>query len=245
MWKGKKVSVILPTYNEKDSIYQCIQDFFATGYVDEVVVVNNNAAEGTKEEVERTNARQVFEPEQGYGAACQRGLKEATGDLLVICEPDGTFYATDIVKLLAYSDDFQVVFGSRTLGVMILRGANMGWFIKWGNWIVAKLVEFSFNTTHLSDIGCTMKLLSRSAYEKIRPHFTVKGSHFNPELMCLVILTKVGFVEIPVKYGPRVGTSSVTGSKLVAFRLGLRMIGLILTYRLKGLLGLIKQLAWP
>jgi len=145
-----------------------------------------------------------------------------------------------VAKLLAYSNDFDVVLGTRTVGVLILRGANMGWFIKWGNWFVAKMIEFSFNTTHLSDIGCTMKLLSRKAYETVKPHFTVKGSHFNPELMCLIILKKVGFVEIPVKYGPRVGKSSVTGSKVVAFFLGLRMIALILKYRLKGLFGLIK-----
>ena len=51
MWEGKTVSVILPTYNEKESIRKCVEDFFATGFVDEVVVVNNNAAPGTAEEV--------------------------------------------------------------------------------------------------------------------------------------------------------------------------------------------------
>jgi len=47
MWKNKNVSVILPTNNEKDSIARGINDFFETGYVDEVIVVNNNAVEGT------------------------------------------------------------------------------------------------------------------------------------------------------------------------------------------------------
>lgn len=51
MWKGKKVSVIFPTYNERDSIRDAIESFFKTGYVDEIVVVNNNAIEGTTEEV--------------------------------------------------------------------------------------------------------------------------------------------------------------------------------------------------
>ena len=67
MWKNKKVSVVFPTYNEKESIRQVIEEFFATGYVDEIIVVNNNAAEGTKEEVEQTKAIQVFETRQGYG----------------------------------------------------------------------------------------------------------------------------------------------------------------------------------
>ena len=44
MWKGKSVSIIFPTFNEKDSIKAAIEDFFASGYVDEVIVINNNAA---------------------------------------------------------------------------------------------------------------------------------------------------------------------------------------------------------
>ncbi len=102
MWNGKRISVIFPTYNEKDSIYQAIEDFFATGYVDEIVVVNNNAAPGTEEEVARTRAKQVFEKKQGYGAAIQRGLKEAdpSSDFLIVSEPDGTFDGRDVVKLL-------------------------------------------------------------------------------------------------------------------------------------------------
>ena len=84
MWNGQTVSVILGTYAERDSIREVINGFFDTGVVDEVVVVNNNAQEGTKEEVDQTAARQVFESKQGYGHSYQRGLREATGDLLVL-----------------------------------------------------------------------------------------------------------------------------------------------------------------
>ncbi len=61
MWRDKKVSVIFPTYNEKDSIRAAIEDFFASGYVDEIIVVNNNAAGGTDDEVRPTQARLVHE----------------------------------------------------------------------------------------------------------------------------------------------------------------------------------------
>ncbi|MEI6631167.1 MAG: glycosyltransferase, partial [bacterium] len=97
MWKNKKISVILPTYNEKDSIGGVIEDFFNTGYVDEVIVVNNNAAKGTEEEVRKTRAIQVFESKQGYGFAIWKGFKEASGDILVLSEPDGTFEGRDIL----------------------------------------------------------------------------------------------------------------------------------------------------
>lgn len=237
MWKGKKVSVILPTYNEKDSIRQVVDDFYETGYVDEVIVVNNNAAKGTKEEVEKTRAIQLFETTQGYGHAIQRGFRESTGDLLVISEPDGTFFAKDIVKLLAYSEDFDAVFGTRTTSIMIWEGANMRHVLRIGNIIVAKLIEFFFNTTQLTDVGCTYKLISRKVYETIKDKFTIGGSHFGPELMLLIIINRFKFIEIPLNYGKRVGKSSVTGNKVTAFFLGLRMIALIFYYRILSLFG--------
>lgn len=235
MWRGKSISVILPTYNEKDSIYQSIRDFFETGVVDEVLVVNNNAAPGTSEEVARTTAREVFEPCQGYGSAIQRGLREANGDYLVICEPDGTFLARDVYKLLAFADDFDVVFGSRTARMFIWHGANMGLFLRWGNWAVAKMMEFLFNSTNLTDVGCTMRLLSRPALARIQPGFTIAGSAFGPEMMLLSLIAGLKVIQIPVNYLPRVGESSVTGDFRKAFALGLWMIGLVLRYRLTSL----------
>jgi len=233
MWNGRTVSVVLGTYAEKDSIREVVDGFFDTGLVDEVVVVNNNAEPGTTEEVNLTQARQVFETKQGYGHAYRRGLAEATGDLLVLAEPDGTFLPRDVVKLLTYADDCDAVFGTRTTRELVWSGANMGWFLKWGNWAVAKLVEVLFNTSHLSDVGCTYRLLTRETLEKIQPKFSVGGSHFGPELMLLVITSGARVVEVPVNYLPRVGTSSVTGDMGKAVKLGLQMIAYILKFRLR------------
>ena len=92
-------------------------------------MVDNNSEPGTREEVEDTKARIVAEPLQGYGHATRRGLVEADGDLVVIAEPDGTFLPSDIAKLLVYSDECDVVFGTRTTLEMIWEGANMNWFL--------------------------------------------------------------------------------------------------------------------
>jgi len=100
MWGGKRVSVVLMTYAERDSIRRVIEGFFDTGVVDEVLVVNNNAEPGTEEEIRNTPARQVHESRQGYGHATRRGLLEASGDLVVLAEPDGTFLPEDVRKLL-------------------------------------------------------------------------------------------------------------------------------------------------
>jgi glycosyltransferase involved in cell wall biosynthesis len=237
MWHGRLVSVILPTYNERESIRRSIEEFFETGVVDEVVVVNNNAAQGTSEEVAKTRAREVHEGRQGYGNAIRRGLREATGEYLVVSEPDGTFLGRDVLKLLAYADDFDVVYGSRTARMFIWRGANMGIFLRWGNWGVAKLMEFLFNATNLTDVGCTTRLISGSALQRIEPGFTVGGSAFGPEMMVLTLLSGLKVIQIPVNYLPRVGRSAVTGDFRRAMLLGLEMIGLVLRYRVRSWLG--------
>lgn len=230
MWKKNKVSVVLPTYNEKDSIKNCIEDFFATGYVDEVVVVNNNARAGTEEEVKNTGAIHVIEKNQGYGHAIWRGFDEATGDYIVLCEPDGTFEASDLLKILAYADDFDAVWGTRTNLSLISHGANMGFDLRVGNVLVAKLMQSLFNTSRLTDVGCSFKLFKRAVIEDLRPKFTIGAQHFGPELMMLTILSGYSFVEIPVGYHTRVGRSSVTGSKITAILLGMKMVALIFVY---------------
>src|SRR5437868_8943719 len=78
-WRGNRISVVFPTYNERDSIRSAIVDFAATGVIDEIVVVNNNAAPGTSEEIsaamrevsDATLVREVHERRQGYGFAIQ------------------------------------------------------------------------------------------------------------------------------------------------------------------------------
>lgn len=231
MWRGKKVAVLFPTYNEKDSIRQAVLDAEKAGLADEILVINNNAAPGTSEEVAGTAAREVFESRQGYGNALMRGMDETDAELIVLCEPDGTFAARDIQKLLAYSDDVPVVFGTRTSREFIWEGANMGRFLRWGNWAVAKMTELLFNTTILTDMGCTYRLLHRDALQRIRPHLTIGGSHFGPQILLETIQHQIPFVEIPLNYHERVGESSVTGDLWKTWKLGWRMIFLVLEYR--------------
>jgi glycosyltransferase involved in cell wall biosynthesis len=234
MWQGRTISVALPTYNERESIRSCIEAFFATGVVDEVIVCNNNAAPGTSEEVARTRAREVFEERQGYGWSCRKAMAESTGDLIVLAEPDGSFDPWDIHKLLAYATDFEVVLGSRTNKELIWTGANMGFLMKWANWGVAKYLEFLFNATTLSDVGCTMRLLSRRVLERIEPHFTVGGSHFGPEMMMLCILSGARVMQIPVNYKQRIGQSMVCGNRWTAAWLGAQMTVLITQMRVSS-----------
>jgi glycosyltransferase involved in cell wall biosynthesis len=234
MWQGHEVSVVLMTYAERDSIREVIDRFFATGVVDEVLVVDNNAQPGTGAEVQLTQARLVHEPRQGYGHATRRGLMEARGSLVVVAEPDGTFKPEDITKLLVYSGECDVVFGTRTTRELIWSGANMAWFLRWGNWGLAKLIELLFNTSHLSDVGCTYRVMRKEVADHVAQNMKVGGNHAGVEIMLLSIVSGARFVEVPVNYLPRVGTSSVTGDPRAAIVVGLRMLVLALTFRLKN-----------
>jgi glycosyltransferase involved in cell wall biosynthesis len=228
MWNGKTLAVILPTYNEKDSIADCIAQFEELDVVDEVIVVNNNAAAGTSEEVARTGAREVVETTQGYGAAIKRGMREADTDLLCICEPDGTFKPADLTKLLAFMPECDLVVGSRTVTNFIWHGANMGPFLRWGNWAVAKLIEVLYNTAYLSDVGCTFRVMTRSQADEILRRSKLDGSAYGLEMLLLSVIMRARMVQVPVNYQSRVGVSSVTGELDKTIRLGLEMIVLVL-----------------
>jgi glycosyltransferase involved in cell wall biosynthesis len=243
MWNGKSLAVVLPTYRERDSIAATIKGFEGLGIVDDILVINNNAEPGTSEEVAPTSAREIHEPTQGYGSAIRRGLREVDADLVCVCEPDGTFEPADLFKLLPFTAECDVVFGSRTVQAFIWSNANMGWFLRQGNWAVAKLIEVIFNTAYLSDVGCTYRVLSRDCVDRISPGFASDGSRFGLEMQLLAVLNREHFVQVPVNYRPRVGTSAVTGDRRKAVALGLDMILLVLrtrarSHRIRARLGL-------
>ena len=238
--QSKSVSVVLPCYNEEFGIARAVEDFFVPGIVDEIVVVDNNSRDRSAEIVRATRARLVTEKRQGYGHARRGGLAEGGGDYIVLAEADGTFTGRDILKLLVYADDFDVVLGTRTTPQLIWNGANMGLFLRYGNWIVAQLTVFLFNTPSISDCGCTMRLFSRRAAALVGPRLTVGGSHLLPETVIVAKLLGLRMIEVPVHYGSRLGESKITGNLWKAVQVGLNMIGLILRYRVVSWLGLYK-----
>ncbi len=234
MYKNKKVSVVFGTYNEEKSIRSVIDGFFETGFVDEVIAVENNALGNTKEEIAKTKARCVTEKKQGYGYAYMRALEEATGDLIVMTEVDGTFEPNDLHKFLLYSDDYPVVFGTRTSRASIWSGAFMPFSVRFGNWAVAKVLEILHNGPTLTDVGCTYKLLDRKSLEDIKKYFPMShgDGKFSPEMMIWLIRKEKRVIEIPVMYKPRTGgESGYTGSVWKAAKLGFKMLPMIIKYR--------------
>lgn len=230
MHGSRSVSVVFPAYNEEPYIRSAIEDFLIPGVVDEILVVDNNSRDRTAQVASETRARVVSEPRQGYGFALRRGLREAAGDVVILAEPDGTFIGRDILKLLAYADDFDMVCGTRTTRELIWDQANMGWFLRMGNWSVAKMIQFLYGGPSLSDCGCTLRLTHRHALDRIRADLTVGGSHFLPEMIILGLKQQLKIIEIPVNYRQRVGDSKITGNLTGVLRTGFNMIGLALKH---------------
>lgn len=234
MWNSKKISVIFPCYNEEKNIANAIRDFFSTNVVDEIIAVDNNSKDKTAIEIKKTRARYILETKQGYGNALQRGLREAKGDMILTVEPDGTFLGKDIFKFLPYSDQFDAIFGTRTSKSLIWEGAKMDWLMRVSNVLVAKFLEYMYNGPCLTDVGCTMKMISRKGLERIKNKFTVGGSHFSPEFMILCLKNKLNIIEIPVNYARRIGYSKITSSFLKSAKLALIMMIFIVKCKFAG-----------
>ena len=188
-----------------------------------------------KEPKKKTSAKYIKETNQGYGAAIKKGMQVSQGDYIVLCEPDSTFTSKDIYRFLAYIDDFDCIFGTRTTKSLIQKGAKMQFYLRVGNIAVAKFLEYVFFGPTLSDVGCTYKMISRNSYEKIKNELTVTGSEFQPELMIRLILKKERILEIPVNYLEREGKSKITYNFFSSFKLALKMIYLIISLRIKNI----------
>lgn len=222
MWKSRKVAIIFPTYREKNSIRKVIEEFDSSGYIDDIIVVDNNAEKGTTEEVKKTRAVIVTEKRQGYGYAILKGLTFSNADLLIVAEPDGTFDGKDVVKLLAYSDDFEMVLGSRTHTSLIRTGSDMTIVKHILDILLAKMTTWLFFCPLLTDLGCTLRLTHKNAWKRIAKDCTAEDGIFSIKWTLTAVIHKVNYIQIPVNFRARVGRSSLTNTFVNKAEWGIR-----------------------
>jgi glycosyltransferase involved in cell wall biosynthesis len=212
MFGSQKVSVVVPAHNEEATIGDVVRGFRERApWVDEIVVVDNNCKDRTGEIAAAAGARVVQESKPGYGRALARGMDEATGDLLVLTEADGSFKPEDVIKLLVYCGDAGLVVGTRTTRQMVEQGANMRSALRWGNVVVAKWFELLWYAScepRLTDVGCTYRALSKETWRRIRPHLAEAGPSFSPEMMAEAMIQRIRVIEVPVNYLRRRGGES-------------------------------------
>jgi glycosyltransferase involved in cell wall biosynthesis len=228
-FNGKKVSVVIPAYNEEKAISKTVKEF-SLPFVDEIVVVDNASTDRTATFAKRAGARVVEEHRKGYGFSCRKALASAKGDIIVLVEADGTFDPKDTKKLLSYIGDADMVLGTRTYMQFVEEGANMGVFLGYGNLFVAKLLQVLYGDVRLTDVGCTFRAIKKGSLKKVAKRFKVGGSTFSPEMIIEALKAGLKIVEIPIHYRKRIGTGTIThGSNIKAFVLGLKMIWLVLS----------------
>jgi glycosyltransferase involved in cell wall biosynthesis len=211
MFRNRTVSLIVPAYNEEETIREVVEEFRQEPHLDEIVVVDNNCRDRTAELARAAGARVVAESRPGYGAALMAGMDAAKGDLLVLVEADGSFRARDVLKLLVYLDDADMVMGTRTTRQMVEQGANMRFLLRWGNVFMAKFLQLCWlrpSEPRFTDVGCTFRALSRETYARIRPRLSQTGPAFSPEMMCAALQERCRIIEVPVTYSKRMGGES-------------------------------------
>lgn len=230
MWNGKTVSVVISSYRERESIRGVIDGFFATRVVDEVIAVDNNAERGSNEEIRKTRARLVKETRQGQGWGLRAGMREAAGEYIILCEGDGTYEPRDALKFLAYSEEFPVVFGTRTNTSLIGPDSGMFFLRRIADELEGRLIEMLFFTNRLTDVGCTYKLLRKEVVKELEDKWLTGDSHFVTEVTLQVAARRIPFVEIPVAFTKRVGASSVTESFFNIAKWGCKLLYFIFTF---------------
>jgi glycosyltransferase involved in cell wall biosynthesis len=244
MGPARRIAVGIVAYNEAEAIADVVRDFTAQNNVVEVVVVDNNSRDATAHLARSAGARVVREARQGYGYACIRALHEtlafSDAELIVLAEGDGTFAATDLPKFQAYIDQADMVIGTRVVPGLVDDDSQMDYFFTWGNIAVGSLLRLRFwhsqflGAARLSDVGCTYRMITRDALERILPDLLVGGHHFSPHMMLVALYRRLSLVEIPVSFRRRVGVSKGAGQSVwMGLKVGLRMILHIATYRPK------------
>lgn len=211
MFRDRTVSLVIPAYNEEETIGQVVEEFRQEQHIDEIVVVDNNCQDRTAVIATAAGARVVREAKAGYGSALTAGMNAATGDLLVLVEADGSFRARDVVKLLCYLDDAGMVMGTRTTRQMVEQGANMRFMLRWGNVFMAKFLQLCWMRPaepRFTDVGCTFRALTKATWEKICGRTREPGPAFSPEMMCAALQERCRVIEVPVTYARRMGGES-------------------------------------
>lgn len=238
-----KKSVVIPAYNEAESIYYVVKDFIQ--YCDEVIVMDNQSPDNTAKIAASAGAVVYSEKLKGYGDAIRKGLEKATGDILILAEADGTFRGEDIEKFMPFLLSGDAVVGSRTHWQFLEYGANMGELLRFGNIAFGIMMALLWwnRKSRFTDVGCTFQAMWKSTYQKIRNRLIGNGPELAPELTVEMLNLFIRVIEIPIPYHARVlGKSKFSGSIFHSARTALRMLIMILRKRFSGWILNIKNL---
>jgi glycosyltransferase involved in cell wall biosynthesis len=224
--------VIIPAYNEQDSIGKVIKDIPA--FVDEIIVVNNNSSDKTAAVAAKADATVLDEPRAGYGYACLKGMeyiadKKDKPDIIVFLDGDYSDYPEELVKLIApiTDSDIDFVIGARKK-VLRERGSMTPQQV-FGNRLATFLMMLIYKSK-FTDLGPFRAI----KYEKLlQMQMTDKTYGWTVEMQLKALKQKMSYIEVPVHYRNRIGVSKVSGTVKGTIMAGIKIIGWIIKYSFK------------
>ncbi|WP_289060866.1 glycosyltransferase family 2 protein [uncultured Zobellia sp.] len=226
------IKVIIPAYNEADSIASVIGDIPKS--VSEIIVVNNNSTDKTEENATKAGATVLTENQMGYGYACLKGMdyvakQSKAPDIIVFVDGDYSDYPEELDKLVApiLNKDVDFVIGARVK--RLREEGSMTPQQIFGNWLATFLMKLFFGAT-FTDLGPFRAI----AYDKLLAlNMEDKTYGWTVEMQLKALKKKLAYTEIPVRYKKRIGVSKVSGTVKGSIFAGIKILGWIFKYSIK------------
>jgi glycosyltransferase involved in cell wall biosynthesis len=222
------VTVVIPVYNERETIGEVLQRVYASPVTTDVVVVDDASTDGTGERLQELQKQYGFtllthERNQGKGAALRTGFAAVKGDVIIIQDADLEYDPHDYPSLVEpiFEGKADVVFGSRFLG-----GPHrvLYYWHAVGNHLLTTLSNMLTNL-NLSDMEVGYKVFRREVLDKVQ----IKSNRFNfePEFTAKVARHRFRIYEMPISYSGR----TYEEGKKIGWRDGFQAIFAIIRYR--------------
>ena len=212
MIKEAKIVVIIPAYNEENSIAKVIRDIPAS-LVNEVIVVNNNSTDATEINAQNAGATVLYEIRSGYGFACLKGIDyikqlQPAPDIVVFIDGDYSDLPEEMPLLInpIINDGTDLVIGSRALGKR--EKGSMTIPQVFGNCLATRLLKFIYGVRY-TDLGPFRAI----RYNKlIEINMQDKTYGWTVEMQLKAAKLKMKITEVPVSYRKRIGFSKISGT---------------------------------
>lgn len=225
------IKVIIPAYNEQNSVGKVINDI-PKDIVGEIVVVNNASTDETRTVAEEAGATVLDEPRQGYGYACLKGMEYIANtpnekpDIIVFVDADYSDYPEELKLLIKpiVNEKYDMVIGSRALGER--ESGSMTIPQVFGNWLATNLLNLLYGIK-FTDLG-PFRAIKYDSLVKLDMRDTTYG--WTVEMQLKAAKHKMKCTEIPVTYRKRIGVSKVSGTVKGTILAGYKILWTIFKY---------------